>query len=244
MPRSGVMPDAPYPRAARRALHVLHGRRRRAALPGAGQHAAITCPSIASMSRAFGFLLSASNAMSAPIFVGRHGFQALGPLDVRVGLGLAPPGLAKQSCGSRRCGARARSPGGSASRARTTACAPRRRRAAARPHEPLRALGLAAGARGAGAGRAGPGAPARRLHRAGPAPPRPAEGRAPRAPAATPVPARAGAPRLHGAAPLRPGSERILRARLRRLLTQTAHALRSRPLHAPARPLDSEYRTS
>ena len=39
----------------------------------------------------FGFLLSASNAMSAPIFVGRHGFQALGPLDVRVGLGLAPP---------------------------------------------------------------------------------------------------------------------------------------------------------
>jgi GNAT superfamily N-acetyltransferase len=36
------------------------------------------------------FLIAVANASSAPIFVSRHGFQDLGPLDVELGVGLPP----------------------------------------------------------------------------------------------------------------------------------------------------------
>lgn len=38
----------------------------------------------------YDFLIAVANAQSAPIFVAQHGFQALGALDVSLGLGLPP----------------------------------------------------------------------------------------------------------------------------------------------------------
>ncbi len=38
----------------------------------------------------FTFLVAVANARSAPVFVARHGFQPLGPLDVALGVGLPP----------------------------------------------------------------------------------------------------------------------------------------------------------
>jgi len=48
----------------------------------------------AGCARGCDFLIAVANAQSAPLFVARHAFQALGPLDVWLGLGLPPAPVA------------------------------------------------------------------------------------------------------------------------------------------------------
>jgi hypothetical protein len=71
---------------------LIHHAATRAGQRGRGWlGAGIEAVAAAGREAGFGFLLGVANAKSAPVFVGRYGFQGVGPLDVRLGLGLPPP---------------------------------------------------------------------------------------------------------------------------------------------------------